>query len=241
MMARAAAYAILIFATSVMGGLLPIYRKSTTEAHTRRWISLGAGILLGTTFVHMLPHAEELLPGWSYHFFLLGFVLLLIVERFIMVHACDESHCHYHTVGWTAFAGLVVHGIIEGMALGSTLAVVHLSSLVFFAIAAHKVPSGFALASILRMAGKSRKQITAFVIWTALSGPVGILLALLIMRNTSTDRVTGALLAISAGTFLYISACDLLPEVHRNEEGRGERFLYFLLGLALSYTSILLH
>ena len=34
-----------------------------------------------------------------------GFLLLLVLERFMMVHACEEHGCDYHTVGLAAFVG----------------------------------------------------------------------------------------------------------------------------------------
>ncbi|NBT58593.1 hypothetical protein EBT16_07400 [bacterium] len=230
-------YGISIFASAFLGGLAPLLIPAKNDHHLKLLVSLGAGLLLGMSFLHMLPEASHLLPGSFGLWFLMGFVILLILERFIMIHACDEHGCHYHTVGIAAFLGLTVHGIIEGLALGSSLVLPHLAMLVLVAIMAHKAPSGFALTSILRLAGKSKSQILLFSFGVALSGPLGLLLAYFFLRTQEYQNAAGCLLALSAGTFVYIGACDLLPEIHRASEEKLKRLAFFLLGLFISYGS----
>lgn len=235
-------YAISIFATALAGGLLPLFVPQHKEHHLQVYVSLGAGLLLGMSFVHMIPEASELLPHTFGAWLLLGFLILLVLERFMMVHACEEHHCDYHTVGVAAFFGLAVHGVIEGFALASSMVMPHLASLVLIAILAHKAPAGVALTSILRMAKKSKKQILLFVTGVALSGPVGILGAYLFLKSETINNTSGALLAMSAGTFIYIGACDLLPELHKKDEDKFKRLAAFFVGILISYLSVyLLH
>lgn len=235
-------YAFAIFATSLAGGLLPLLVPQHREKHLQMFVSLGAGLLLGMAFLHMIPEAAELLPHTFGIWLLLGFLILLVLERFVMVHACEETHCNYHTIGLAAFFGLAVHGIIEGFALASSTVMPHLASLVLIAILAHKAPAGVALTSILRMSSKSKKQILLFVIGVALSGPAGILGAYLFLKSESISNTAGALLALSAGTFLYIAACDLLPELHKADKEKGKNLVAFFVGLIISYLGdFLLH
>ena len=154
-----------------------------------------------------------------------------------MIHACEEHGCHYHTVGMAAFSGLAIHGVIEGLALGSSLVLPPLAFLVLVAILAHKAPSGFALTSILRLAGKSKRQILLFSLGVALSGPLGLLLAYFFLQSQEYQSAAGCLLALSAGTFVYIGACDLLPELHRASGEKLKRLAVFILGLLISYGS----
>lgn len=230
-------YSLSIFLTAFVGGLLPLLVPTHDDHKLKLVVSLGAGLLLGIAFLHMLPEAAHLLPGSFGLWFLAGFVLLLILERFVMVHACEEHGCHYHTVGLTAFLGLAIHGIIEGVALASSLLLPELGLLVLLAVLAHKAPSGFALTSILRLAGKSKLQIILFSVGVALSGPLGLWIAYFFLRTESYQTTAGALLSLSAGTFFYIGACDLLPELHRASGERFKRLAAFLLGLLISYGS----
>jgi zinc and cadmium transporter len=237
MMFSAAVYGAFIFVAALVGGLLPLFFSAKNDRAMKLAVAFGAGLLLGMAFLHMVPEAAELAPGQFGYWFMAGFVLLLILERFVMVHACEEHGCHYHTVGVAAFAGLTVHGILEGFALGSTLYVSGLAPLVLIAVLSHKIPAGFALTSILRMAKKTHRQITWFVVGVALSGPLGLVLSLGILEARHLPAVSGSLLALSAGTFIYIGACDLLPEMHREDGEKLPRLAWFIVGLLLSALS----
>jgi zinc and cadmium transporter len=230
-------YASLIFLTATAGGVLPLLMPNAREDRLKLFVSLGAGLLLGMAFLHIIPEASLLLPGSFGIGLLVGFLLLLVLERFVMVHACEEHGCDYHTIGMAAFAGLAVHGVIEGLALASSVMVSNIGPLVLVGILSHKAPAGFALTSLLKLAGKSNRRIIAFVLGVALSGPVGVMLAYLLLAKTHWQNSAGILLSVSAGTFLYISACDLLPELHRNDTEKFKRLTAFLGGLALAYVS----
>jgi zinc and cadmium transporter len=232
-------YGLSIFLAALAGGLLPLFISAKNENLMKLTVSFGAGLLLGMAFLHMVPEAAEMAPGTFGYWFMGGFVLLLILERFVMVHACEESHCHYHTVGLAAFVGLTIHGILEGFALGSTLYASGLAPLVLIAVLSHKIPAGFALTSILRMSKRTLRQIVLFIVGVSLSGPLGLALSLGILEAKHMPVVSGSLLAMSAGSFIYIGACDLLPELHREDSEKIPRLTCFMIGLALSALSTL--
>lgn len=234
-------YSGIIFTTAVAGGVFPLVIPRVNENRLKLFVSLGAGLLLGMAFIHIIPEAAQLTGGSFGIWFLLGFVILLVLERFVMVHACEEHGCNYHTVGVAAFVGIAVHSVIEGIALGSSFLVPQLAPLVLVGILAHKAPAAFSLTSILKLAGKSNGQILLFVFGLAASVPAGCLVAYLVARNDGLKGSTGALLAISAGTFLYIGACDLLPELHRNDDEKFKRLAAFLVGIGLCFASLIGH
>lgn len=227
----------LIFSAALIGGMIPLWVKSQNENLLKLFISFGAGLLLSMAFLHMIPEAFNLIPETFGIWLLVGFCLLLFLERFIMVHACEEHGCHYHTIGIAAFMGLTIHGLIEGFALASSQLVTNLGFLVLIAILSHKAPAGIALTSILKMSGKKPVQILGFVLGVALSGPIGIFLAYWLLKTQQYSNAAGILLSISAGTFLYIGACDLLPEIHRTDGEKIKRLLSFCLGIFVSVLS----
>ncbi len=226
-------YGALIFGTSVLGGILPLFIAPHRDKLLKLAVSFGAGLLLGMAFLHMVPEAAELNESFGF-WFLAGFVVLLVLERFVMVHACEEHGCHYHTVGIAAFAGLTVHGLLEGFALGSTLYSSGLAPLVLVAVLSHKLPAGFALTAILRMAKLTKRQIVLFVIGVSASGPLGLALSIGILQHENIPQLSGSLLALSAGSFIYIGACDLLPEIHRENTQKLPRLACFIIGIVLS-------
>jgi zinc and cadmium transporter len=232
-------YGFSIFLAALIGGLLPLFISDKKENLLKLTVAFGAGLLLGMAFLHMVPEAAALAPGKFGYWFMGGFVLLLILERFVMVHACEETHCHYHTIGLAAFVGLTIHGVLEGFALGSTMYASGLAPLVLVAVLSHKIPAGFALTSILRMSTRTTRQIVLFVVGVALSGPLGLALSLGILEAKHMPVVSGCLLAMSAGSFIYIGACDLLPELHREDSEKLPRLACFMIGLAISALSTL--
>lgn len=235
MIGKFIAYSVLVFLTAFLGGLIPLLVKKASENLLKLFVSLGAGLLLGMALLHMVPEASELIPESFGFWFLAGFVLLLILERFAMVHACEEEGCDYHSVGTAAFVGLTVHGIIEGLALASSIIATTLAPIVLLAILIHKAPAAFALTSILKLADKTNRQIVFFIIGIALSSPIGMAVAYTLFRTESAPSTVGILLALSAGTFLYISACDLVPELHRTDKEKFKRLTAFILGIGIIF------
>ncbi len=228
-------FATAIFATTFLGGLMPMMEFFKSEIRIKRILSLGTGLLIGLASLHMLPEAAELAPHSFGMAFLAGLSILYFLERFLMVHPCEEHACDYHTIGLTAFFGLTIHGLIEGVALASTLHSPALALVVLMGILVHKVPSGVTLSSLLHLAKKSQKQILLFVAGVSLAAPTGLLLAAYFMSHDAVSpQVSGVLLAASAGTFLYIATCDLLPELHHNEHDKWPRLALFTVGILIA-------
>jgi len=80
-------YTGAILVGALAGGALPLF------ARVRRsdlLLSFSAGIMLGAAFFHMLPEAVEDGGGAAVPFVLVGFLLLYLLERFVLVHVCAE-------------------------------------------------------------------------------------------------------------------------------------------------------
>lgn len=80
-------YTGAILLGALAGGALPFF------ASVRRsdlLLSFSAGVMLGAAFLHMLPEAVEGAGGAAVPFVLVGFLLLYLLERFVLVHVCAE-------------------------------------------------------------------------------------------------------------------------------------------------------
>lgn len=62
--------------------------------------------------------------------------------------------------------------------------------------------------------------------------PIGILIGMILL---STELVEGILLAISAGTFLYISASEVIVEEFSITKYKYEKFILFLSGSLFAF------
>ena len=222
-------YLIAIFAISMAGALLPLIKQWSKETF-RLIISFGAGILFGASFFHMLPETVEPLGKNIGLPIMVGFFTIYILEKFIMVHACEEDVCDIHTVGISAFMGISFHSLLEGMSMGAGFIAKDIVFMVFLAIMVHKFPSSLSLTGILMAGGYKRKKIIQLAIIFALTTPVGALMSFFILKNLNEVILAWAI-GISAGTFLCIATSDLLPLVHQHNPKKYFNLLSLLAGL----------
>ncbi|MBI4367204.1 MAG: ZIP family metal transporter [Deltaproteobacteria bacterium] len=225
-------FAVLgILAIMAVGGLLPFWVPGLRR-HLSVTLSAAAGIMLGTAVLHLYPEATQILGATAGVAFLLGFVILYLFERFVTVHICETHGCAVHHLGIAAFFGLSVHTLVNGIALGAGW-VEGFGGLVFFAIAAHKLPEAFSLTAILLHEGYTRRQIAWMSLLFMSMIPLGALIAGAAV-GFPASRTAGWALGFSAGTFLHIAVSDLLPEVHKATSGRVAKIAAFLIGIALT-------
>ncbi len=80
-------YTGAILLGALAGGALPLF---SSIRRSDLLLSFSAGIMLGAAFLHMLPEAVEGAGGAAVPFVLVGFLLLYLLERFVLVHVCAE-------------------------------------------------------------------------------------------------------------------------------------------------------
>jgi ZIP family zinc transporter/zinc and cadmium transporter len=139
-------------------------------------------------------------------------------------HFGEETHpgefVSRHT-GNSVMAGLSVHALFDGVAIGSGFVVSNaLGWLIFLAVFLHKAPEGFTMASVMLASGRTR--VTAF--YSAVALAVATLAGVLVIELVPTWLPYG--LPISAGVALYVAATDLVPEVNR-EPGIRMALVFF--------------
>ncbi|GBD93709.1 zinc transporter ZupT [bacterium BMS3Abin05] len=216
-----------------LGGAIPLFfRWRPLVIHL--FISLGAGILLGAAFLHMLPDSAEYIGSKLGPPALLGFLLLYILEKFILTHPCPSDYCEYHHVGLMAFIGLSVHSLITGMALGAGILIPKLGLVVFFAVVLHKLPASLSLSSLLVKEKYKIQSIAVIILIFSFMIPIGAFLTYFFAKGTTTVTL-GYLIAFSSGTFFHVAADDLLPEVHSRFDHRKESLATFLLGILIMW------
>jgi zinc and cadmium transporter len=164
----------------------------------------------------------------------------------------NHGHDHGHVVppehraaapavaGWMAVLGLTIHTFMNGVGLaGSVEADTGLLGLpgiaMFLAIVFHKPADALAISTVLSRKGVSRQRITLVQLGFALMVPVGALAFRMLgdrLEEQMRNQLTGAALAFSAGTFLFIALSDLLPEVQFHRHDRMWLFLALTTGVA---------
>jgi zinc and cadmium transporter len=182
-------------------------------------------------------------------------------------HHHDHDHDHDHTeaeaevepdvksrgqrppaapqvTGWPAVAGLTIHTLLGGVALGSAaLGPGGLGLAVFLATVLHKPADALTISTLLIKGGTSRRK--AFVVQCcfAMMIPLGVVL-FHVGRSTLVANLessfTGCVLGFSAGTFVCIALSDLLPEVQFHSHDRLKLFLAVLLGAGIMWATSLI-
>jgi zinc transporter ZupT len=131
---------------------------------------------------------------------------------------------------------IAVHSFVDGIVIGGSFRVSSaIGARVAIAIVLHKVPDGFVVASLLAASNRSRKG------WwvAALSSitPMGAILGYALLTGIPST-VLGAVLGFAAGTFLFISACGIIPELLHSGSPESTRLPIF--SVLVGYGIILL-
>src|SRR5271155_2011203 len=225
---------------NVLGGAL-IAHGQGARRYLKYFIALGAGFMLATALLEMIPESLKLRGDHeSFLFHDTSSVFLLVLAGYFLVHFFEHTiaphfhfgeETHHHEIShahasYAALLGLGIHTFFDGVAIASGLIVsTWLGGVIFLAIFLHKLPEGFTVASLMLASGQSRRA--AFASSAILGGTT--LLGMIFMF--AVRGTVGYALPLSAGVTLYVAASDLIPEVNR-EPGAGMALLVFL-GVAI--------
>lgn len=198
---------------TIAGGSLPLAHRNLGERGISLLIAFSAGVLLSAGLNDMLPESFELDGDSAVLGVSTGFILLYLVEKVTMVHACREQGCKVHPFGFFALAGIGFHVMLDGFAIAvSGQASTELGLVVAFAVLAHSFPSGISIAGIMLACGYRQAKAWVTLVVLGLLAILGAGLGL--GASEISDAALGFAISLSAGTFLYISTSDLLPHAH---------------------------
>lgn len=234
---------------NVAGGLL-IVRRQWSSRYLKYFIALGAGFMLATAMLEMIPESVKLREDSSSFFFhdtsvvfvfvLGGYFLVHFFEHTVAPHFHFGEETHHEEIShahasYAALLGLMIHTFFDGVAIASGLLVsTWLGGVIFIAIFLHKIPEGFTVSSLMLASGQSRQMamISAAILGATTLGGMALMFAL---RGTVADA-----LPLSAGVTLYVAASDLIPEVNR-EPAPAMAILVFVGVAVLLALKVLFH
>ena len=209
----------------VAGGLV-LVRARGEEKYLRYFVALGAGFLVATAVLEMMPEGLKQNPRMGPVLIMAGYCMMHLLEHTINAHFHFGEETHHgefisrHTSN-SVLAGLSVHALFDGVAIGSGFVVSNwLGVLIFLAILLHKAPEGFTMASVMLASGRSRRM--AF--YSAVALAAATLAGVLVIELVPSWLPYG--LPVSAGVALYVGASDLVPEVNR-EPGIRMALVFF--------------
>lgn len=207
--------ALATFVSTLLGGLFAL--KFRDKLHLV--LGFSAGALLGVAFFDLLPEALSL--GGQNHpnslvtgLMAVGFLGFLIVDRIGKLHM-QEGREGVNLRGKIGATGLTIHSFLDGLAIGLAFQVsAAVGLIVSVAVLVHDFSDGINTVSFVLSNKGERRQALVWLLADAIAPVIGATSTLFF--RLPEDKI-GLVLALFAGFFLYIGACDLLPEsFHRH-------------------------
>ncbi len=227
-------------------GLMQLGLLRRTPGDTPRGISpqhllsLAAGALLATSFMHLLPEAFEAAVEAKALFatLLVGLVFFFLLDKAELWHHGHEHHHdhdgnHRHhdhadhrthaahsanpplrSGGWAVLTGDSVHCFGDGILIASAfMADMRLGLVAALSVLAHEVPHHIGDLAVLQLSSGNRQSA---LIKVSLAGAVTALGGL--AGWWLLDRLEGYLpyfLVIASSSFIYVALADLIPQLQK--------------------------
>jgi zinc and cadmium transporter len=245
-------------------------RASSPDGRSRvdaqHLLSLAAGALLATSFMHLLPEAFESQAGAKALFatLLVGLVFFFLLDKGELwhhghehhhdaphQHGQDPGHAHGHehhhraprAGGWAVLTGDRVHCFGDGILIASAfIADMRLGLVAALAVLAHEVPHHIGDLMVLRQTSRNRSaalvKVSLAGAITALGGFTGWWLL---------DRLHDYLpyfLVVASSSFIYVALADLIPQLQKRLSARETlaQIFWLLAGIGLvTFVSSFVH
>lgn len=207
---------------SLLGGVLLVRAVAFRKKIILYALPFGAGALLATALLSLLPEAIEL--SHDVHeiapYVLVGFLSFFLFERFISWIHRHHHHDHHGTLQkksqiWRIIFGDTLHNAVDGIAIGIAFLInIPAGIAAAIAVAAHEIPQEIGDASILLSRGMKPRKV---IIINVVSSLATVVAALIVYTLGGVKGIPIEIaLALAAGFFLYIAASDIIPEIHEN-------------------------
>lgn len=203
----------------MVGGAITIIKRFNAN-QVLLLTGLGAGFLLGATILDRMPASFQELPNSAAVYIILGFLTLLFLGRNHQHHTdqqIDDSHPQRISsrVAMASFLGLLLHTFMDGVVIAGAFAINRATGiLMFLAIVLHKIPEGFSMATITLASGKSGAKAFGTSAALAVSTMIGAVVTIEV--GHFNVQIVKIFMAFATGSFLYVSASDLIPAVRHH-------------------------
>ncbi len=209
--------------------------------YTAHMLSLAAGALLATAFMHLLPEAFESAAGAHDLFALLlgGLVFFFLLDKAELYHhghehshgpsghGHDHAHAHAHHAhdhhhhasprmggGWAVLAGDSVHAFGDGILIASAfVADWKLGLVTSLAVLAHEVPHHMGDLVVLRHTVGTER---AALVKVSLAGTVTAIGGLVgYFLVSELEEQLPYFLVVASSSFVYVALADLIPQLQK--------------------------
>ena len=243
---------ILTCIFTFLGGLFALRFKDKLHLI----FGFSAGAILGVAFFDLIPESINLAgPSFGTNHVvsvvMFGFLLYLLVDRFIIshnhkigeCHDCEDDHNHneensgLEKKGSLGALSLSVHSFLDGLSIGVAFQVSNAVGIVVtIAVLIHDFSDGLNTVNIVLKNNGKRKQALKWLAVDAIAPVLGVLSTLFF---TIPQAALGLLLAAFAGFFIYLASSNMIPESHHSHSTKLTT-LMTVLGAFVLYVAITL-
>lgn len=207
-------YSLIAGASTMLGTCLLFYKETWSRRNSIYLVSFAAGVMLATAFLYLIPEAISLSNN-ALVAVLFGVLAFYVLQQLIDLHPCHDEQCRLHNMGILSLIGLTFHSLLDGIVIALGFGInVSLGIMTTLAVVSHEFPEGITATSILMYAKMPRIKIILYSAIVALATPLGAIFFYPYLKGMSNE-ILGLLLAVAAGSFIYIASADLIPQTHK--------------------------
>ena len=229
---------VIVSLISLVGAFALIIKDNLLRKLMIFLVAFAAGGLIGGAFLDIIPEASQHITDIRrlFLYIILGYLLFFIIEKYLHWRHCHEADCKYHRFTYLNIVGDIVHNFSDGLIIGAVFLVdVKVGIAATLAIIFHEIPHELGNFMVLVYGGFSKTRALFFNFLSSLFAIAGTLAGYYLAGRVSNFAYI--LMPIAAGGFIYIASCDLIPELHKEEDGKRSALIMvtFILGIALMY------
>ena len=211
--------------------------------YTQHMLSLAAGALLATAFMHLLPEAFESQASAHDLFMtlLVGLIFFFLLDKAELWHHGHEHHHHggHHNHApqpgtWAVLTGDSVHCFGDGVLIASAfMADLRLGVIASLAVLAHEVPHHMGDLMVLKSSPNNRRtallKVSLAGAVTALGGLLGFWLV------EQLHDYLPYFLVVASSSFIYVALADLIPQLQKRLSSRetAAQIAWLMAGIVL--------
>lgn len=227
---------------------------------TQHLLSLAAGALLATAFMHLLPEAfdSDITPHVLFTTLLSGLVFFFLLDKAELWHhghehshdhdRGHESHGHTHdhhgddahaadkgfAGSWAVLTGDSVHAFGDGILVAAAFMTdIRLGVAASLAVLAHEIPHHMGdLAVLQRGFGQGRSALLKLCMAGGVTVLGGLMGHFLIEGHESWLPL---MLVVASSSYVYVALADLIPQLQKrlSAAATASQVLWLLAGIAL--------
>ncbi len=219
-----------------IGAVTLSLKKETLGKLLSALVAFSAGALIAGAFFHIMPESleEGVEPMHLFMIVIFGFAVFFIFEKFLFWHHCHKGECDVHPYTYLILFGDGIHNFIDGLIIAASFLVdTGFGIVTTFMIISHELPQELGDFAVLVHGGMKTGKALVYNFISQLTAVLGGIVGFFI--GTSVQEFVPFILPFAAGSFIYIGASDLVPQLHNEKSLKKSlvSFALFIVGVLL--------